>query len=740
MSGKPPSYVTGVVCAECHPAESDRWEGSHHDLAMQVASDETVLGDFAGTQFEYFGRSTSFYKKRGDFFVRTTGSSGSVGEFRVAYTFGASPLQQYLLELPGGRFQALGVAWDARLESQGGQRWFHLYPDEDVNADHPVHWTARDQNWNANCAECHSTGLEKNYDGEADRYSTAWSDVDVSCEACHGQGSRHVAWARAEEPEADGLRGLTVSPGNAGGPRWTLRKGERTATRSGPRGAESELNSCTPCQSRRRRLVDRPAVGAPFLNGYHPSLLEEDLYYTDGQIQGEVYVYGSFLQSRMYARGVTCSDCHDPHSTQVRDSTNALCGVCHESLVYDTRRHHFHETDSRGARCVECHMPARTYMGVDARRDHSFRIPRPDLSVSLNVPNPCTACHADRGAAWAASAVARRYGPARPLHFAETFHLARKGDPKAKGPLITLATDTTQPGIVRATGIGLLGQHIGAAYRRTVAETSRDPNPLVRLAAAGAVERLDPNDRHRLVAGLLADSIRAVRNEAARVLAPVARSQLSPQEGAALEQGLASYVAAELVNRDRPEAHLNIGLVRLYGGRFGEAESSFLSAIERDSTFVPAYVNLADLRRLQGSDSEGRAFIEAALAASPDHAAAHHALGLLLVREKRTDEAMTALRRATELEPDHARFAYVYGIALHSTGRPREAVAVLDRAVRRHPFDRELLLGLASVHRERGDFEAALQHAERLVTLAPEVSSYEAFVRQLRSERDRDGR
>ncbi len=303
MSGKPPSYVTGVVCAECHPAESDRWEGSHHDLAMQVASDETVLGDFAGTQFEYFGRSTSFYKKRGDFFVRTTGSSGSVGEFRVAYTFGASPLQQYLLELPGGRFQALGVAWDARLESQGGQRWFHLYPDEDVNADHPVHWTARNQNWNANCAECHSTGLEKNYDGEADRYSTAWSDVDVSCEACHGQGSRHVAWARAEEPEADGLRGLTVSPGNAGGPRWTLRKGERTATRSGPRGAESELNSCAPCHSRRRRLVDRPAVGAPFLNGYHPSLLEEDLYYTDGQIQGEVYVYGSFLQSRMYAPG-----------------------------------------------------------------------------------------------------------------------------------------------------------------------------------------------------------------------------------------------------------------------------------------------------------------------------------------------------------------------------------------------------------------------------------------------------
>jgi Cytochrome c554 and c-prime len=218
------SYVGGEACSGCHAPQAQLWKGSHHALAMQKAGEKTVLGEFAGTRVEHFGMTTSFSRSGDKFLVRTEGPDGAVHDYEIAYTFGVYPLQQYLIAFPGGRLQALGIAWDSRPKDQGGQRWFHLYPDEKLKPGDPLHWTGHDQTWNYQCADCHSTDLKKNYDLATNTYATSWTDIDVACEACHGPGSRHLAWAktRAQDGSYDLKLGLTnwLKPTDTG--RWEI--------------------------------------------------------------------------------------------------------------------------------------------------------------------------------------------------------------------------------------------------------------------------------------------------------------------------------------------------------------------------------------------------------------------------------------------------------------------------------------------------------------------------------------
>lgn len=733
--GRDPQYVGGSVCAECHAPEADRWAGSHHDLAMQPANDSTVLGDFAQASFVHAGDSSLFYREDGGFFVRTAGPSGVPAVFRVSHTFGVTPLQQYLIEFPDGRYQMLGIAWDARPRDDGGQRWFHLYPDEDLEPGDPLHWTSRDQNWNYQCAACHSTNLEKHYDLGRDAYATTWAELDVSCEACHGPGSRHVAWAEdgATTTDASAPAGFAVNL--AGGPDspWTFAEGATVARRAEPRAIDPQIETCAACHSRRRQIADGLPPGGPFLNGFVPSLLSEGLYHADGQIQEEVYVYGSFLQSKMYQAGVACSDCHDPHSEQVYDPGNGLCVQCHLATAYDTPDHHFHDAESAGASCVACHMPETTYMVVDPRRDHSLRVPRPDLTVTLGTPNACTQCHGDQSPAWAAQAVTEWYGPDRPPHYGEILHRGRLGVPTADAALVTLAGDSTTPDIVRASAIELLGNYGGARSLLAIQAASRDADPLVRLAAARASAVMEPNVRYQSVFPLLRDSLRAVRDEAAVALADVPSSIMPMRQQAILDTAIMGYIASQLANAERPESHLNIAHVHTARGRFDEAEASLGTAMRLDSTFVPGYVNLAELRRLQGRDAEGEAMLDRALALDPENGATHHARGLLLVRLRRLDEALAALLRAAQLEPAQARFAYVYAIALHSTGRVEEAVTALEAAAANHPYDLDLVSALVSIHREQGNVAAAIPYAERLVELLPDDRQVRSLLEQLRA-------
>jgi len=716
------AYVGRTVCAGCHAAQDTAWRGSHHDLAMQQAREETVLGDFDGASSTSHG-VRSVFSRRGDrFVVRTDGPDGTLRDYEVAYTFGVYPLQQYLIALPGGggRYQALSVAWDARPRAQGGQRWFHLYPAERVDHRDVLHWTRASQNWNTQCAECHSTNLKKGYDARTGRYRTTWSELNVSCEACHGPGSRHVAWARSGDAPGPDL-GLAARLGDPG--RWVLDARTGLARRDPPRTSRAEVETCGRCHARRGSLSEEYVAGRPLLNTHRVSLLQADLYHADGQILDEVYEYGSFLQSRMYAVGVTCSDCHDPHRPTIVGSPDAVCGRCHLRERFWQRTHHHHEPGTPGASCVSCHMPARTYMVVDDRRDHSFRVPRPDLSVTLGTPNACTGCHAARGAAWAAATVRRWYRGAGARgtrsHYGAALYAGRTGRPEAEPALVRLARDRTQPGIVRASALELLERYLSPASLPALEAALRDPDPLVRLGALAPLDRLDPATRHRRAIPLLGDSIRSVRIAAARVVAPEADGLAGPDRGA-FERAFAEFRAAQLVNADRPEAHLNLGVVHALRGEHDDARREYETALRLEPDFVPAYVNLADVHRQQGREDAAERVLRDGLARQPGAADLHYALGLVLVRTRRLADALPALREAATRAPDEPRYAYAYGLALQQAGRAGEAEDALREAAQRFPGDRELLTALVFVTRERGDHAAAVEFARRLVALAPD--------------------
>ncbi len=388
-------FVPDGACASCHAQQHDEWSRSHHALAMQEATEATVLGDFD---------EAPFLRRDGRFLVRADGR-----EHEVRYAFGVEPLQQYLLEAPDGRLQAFGTAWDTEREE-----WFEIYPGETFRPGDSFHWTGWRQNAEIGCIECHVTGFRMTPDAE-------WSAPNVGCQACHGPAADHVA-----------------DPGPL---------------------PPTSVETCAPCHSLRRPLLPDPAQAA-FADAFELEPLVPGAYFPDGQILGEVFEYGSFVQSRMYREGVRCIDCHPPHGLGERLVGNALCEQCHHpdapldrfptlrAKDYDAPAHHFHED----ARCVDCHMTERTYMQVDGRRDHSFRIPRPDVSAKVGSPDACTSCHADQSQAWAAERIVEWYGPDREPHFGEAL---ASGGPEA---LRALARDSGQPEIVRATAERLLGR------------------------------------------------------------------------------------------------------------------------------------------------------------------------------------------------------------------------------------------------------------------------------------------
>jgi len=723
VAGHAADYVGGRVCRDCHAPEYSAWQGSHHDLAMQVASEETVLGDFDNASLLHFGVTTSFYRKDGRFMVRTEGPDGKLQDYEIKYTFGVVPLQQYLIEFPGGRMQALGLAWDSRPEAQGGQRWFPLYPDEEISHADELHWTRPSYNWNSMCAECHSTHLEKNYDPVTRSFSTTWSEIDVSCEACHGPGSDHLAWAGRKPgwEQLDSGKGLAITLDERRGVQWKIDPETGKPVRSEPRGSEREIEMCTRCHARRSPISTGYVHGEPLLDHYLPRLLEEGLYYPDGQIDDEVYVYGSFIQSRMYHAGVTCSDCHEPHSTALRVSGNGVCLQCHQADKYNQPGHHFHKPQSAGASCAECHMPPKTYMVVDPRHDHSMRIPRPDLSVKLGTPNACNNCHKDKDAGWADRQVTDWYGaaPAGFQNYAQGLYAARHDAPAAGSILAALIRDTETPDIARATALAGLGPYLGAATIDVLPLALADTDPGVRASAVGVLEQTPLNVRVRLAFPMLDDPVRAVRIEAARVLAAVPAGELTTQQQASLDKALQEYVTAQQASAERPEAQTNLGNLYSAQGEGERAVAAYETAIRLNPAYVPAYVNLADLYRARGMEPEAESLLRRAVEVDPGSAAVHHALGLSLVRQQRTGEGLEELRLATTLSPDDARYVYVYAVALNSTGKPEQAVLVLQGAHNRHPNNRDILSALVAFHRDMGNAIAAQTYAAKLRALSP---------------------
>ena len=674
------NHIGAKTCAECHAQQYDAWKGSHHALAMQIADDRTVLGNFENARFSYAGVTSTFFKRDGKFYVRTDGPDGKLADYEIHYTFGVWPLQQYLIAFPGGRYQTLGITWDAREKSEGGQRWFHMYPNEKIDYKDQLHWTGLYQNWNLQCAACHSTNLKKGYDAASNSYKTTFDEINVACEACHGPGSRHVEWAKQSRPPypASGDKGLVVlrSRWNEA---WKFPAADaRNALRDQP-AADALMNVCAACHARRSTIAEEGQAGAPLEDTHRLALLTQPNYYADGQQREEVYVWSSFLQTRMYQRGVTCMDCHEAHALKLRAEGNALCVRCHNAAAFDTPKHHFHKAGTPGAQCVECHMPAQNYMVVDARRDHGIRSPRPDLSLALGSPNACTQCHANRKPEWAAAAMDQWYGKTwrERRHYGTTLHAGTTQGAKALPALLALAEDAMAPPIVKATAATLAGPYIRQESLPVVRKLLANFDPGMRIAALGLIERFEPADRAQAAAPLLADPVRGVRIEAAHVLADIRDDQLSPDQRRARETATREYVDSLRLDADWPTANVNLGNLRMRQGHPDEAIAAYERALALDARFAGAYVNLADAYRQQGRDAEAEKLLRRGLALLPRAADLHHVLGLLLVRKGDKAAALKELAVAAKLAPDSARYTYVYAVGLYSAGRRGEALSVL---------------------------------------------------------------
>lgn len=687
-------YVGRQSCIACHVEQSAEFVGSHHDQAMQEANADTVLGDFNNASFSYGGVTSTFFQRDGQFLVNTLGPDGRQQVYVAEYTFGVYPLQQYLLAMPGGRYQAFSVAWDARPAGEGGQRWFQLNPD--VNGDAPIkalHWSGRQFNWNLMCAECHSTNLERNFNAATNRYDTRWAEIDVSCEACHGPASDHLKWAAAPDayPDMAATLGLAVRFDEREGVTWQ-HDDNGTPSRSKPRDSEKEIQACAACHSRRAQLFDDPQDAGLLVENYLLATLDQGLYHPDGQIQDEVFVHGSFLQSKMYQAGVTCSDCHNPHSLELRVPGDGVCLQCHQADQYQTPKHHFHSS-LQGSACVDCHMPTTTYMEVDPRRDHSLRIPRPDLSVSLGVPNACNQCHSDETPEWAAEHVEHWYGhvPQGLQQYARTLAAGRAGSVGAQQDLLTLLADEGQPAIARATAASLLQAWPGPEVAQSLFVALRAKDPIIRLGALEAIGSYPPVTRWQLASPLLDAPERVVRLQATAQLLDIPPEQMRGDDVEKLRRAQQEYLQAQQANADDSSAQLNIGLYHQARNQLALAEDAYARALELDPYFIGAYINLADLYRASMRDPMAETLLNKGLEALPEAAPLHFSLGLLKVRSKNMADALIELRRAVVLDPQNAHYRYVLAVALDSADQRDAALALIAEGLDLTPANQTLL-------------------------------------------------
>lgn len=723
------TYVDNRVCLGCHSEQGRQWRQSHHARAMAAASEESVLGDFSNRTFTHRGVTSRFFKRGDAFFVNTEGADGKRADFEIRYAFGVAPLQQYLVELPGGRLQPLTVAWDAPR-----RRWFHLLPDEKTPPGDVLHWTGRYQNANTMCLVCHTTDYEKRYEATTDTFASRWAEPNVSCQSCHGPGSRHVEWETkqrgagppvATDPKAP--RGLTVDL----------------------RGADARKRTelCAPCHSRRSELTPKPAPGEPHLDNFLPSLLVEGLYHADGQQLDEVYVDASFRQSLMHQRGVTCTDCHNPHTGKLKLAGNAVCLQCHRpdpgsrfptaAGKYDSPAHHFHKEGSTGAQCVTCHMPATTYMQIQPRPDHSIRIPRPDLSAKVKAPDACTQCHKGKKPSWAAEAIARWYGPTRRQgpHYGEAFALARAGEPSGYEALAALVANRSMPSLLRASALAALRPDPATGADVRIAAT-RDPDPEVRAAAADSLESLSASERVTALGPLLLDPVRAVRITAARALSSTPAEQMDATLRPRFEAALAEYIAAQEVSLDMPGAQFNLALVYENSGRRDQAEGHYLAALRIDPDFTPARANLAQFYAAFARNGDAERVLVEGLKRLPQLGELQYSLGLLLAEDpKRMSESAEALARAAKLLPARADVHYNLGLALDVLGRNAPAERALLQSQRLDPNDPQTAYALAIFYSKTDRNARAIEWAEKLRELRPMDPQITRLVESLRAKR-----
>ncbi len=712
-------YVGEEACQACHSKEFQEWQGSHHDLAMQEANESTVLGDFNQIHFIKDGITTTFFKQKNNFMVNTDNAQGQLQDYKIAYTFGVYPLQQYMVKFPQGKVQVLDIAWDSRSKEQGGQRWFSLHPNDTVIAGDVLHWTGPNLNWNYMCADCHSTNLKKNYNALNDHYDTQWDSINVSCEACHGPASEHLNWAKLEQKERENKEnGLTLHLSQKEKNDWIInpktgiaQKRLSSNTHVEPHVEEVEL--CAKCHSRRSQLDDTFIPGDNFRDHYLPSLLTDDLYFSDGKMKDEVYVYGSFAQSKMYKVGVRCSDCHNSHTLDRKAEGDIVCQQCHLATQYATLKHHFHEEQSTGASCIACHMPARTYMGVDERNDHSFRIPRPDLAESLATPDACTLCHKDQNSQWATKSIQKWYGkiPVGYQQFGPVLQALDQQQKEALQLMYGVLMEET-PDIAKATLVGFLGFYPSRQTLMTSLQMLRSKSADVRRQALQTLQNFPLQNTIGEIYKTLNDPVKIVRIEAARILSTIPKGSLNKEQALLIESVTEEYRQSLVFLSERPESQLALAQLSVQSGQFQQANAEFKHALLLQKQYLPSYINYAQFLQRQGKETEAYTILKSGLKENNKAAVLHHALGLWYIRNQEKQKGIDALKIAVDLEPDNANYQYIYAVAISETSLT-DTIKILEKILQTQSGNMQVLMALSSYYKQLGDDKKALMYRKQ---------------------------
>jgi tetratricopeptide (TPR) repeat protein len=714
-----PYFVGSYSCIECHKKEYDLWLGSHHKMAMDSATDKSVLGNFNNCEFKHKGLIHRMFRRDGKFFMNTQGPGGNFQDFQVSYTFGFSPLQQYLVPFEGGRLQCLPIAWDS-----DHKRWFHLgdtvYTGQNVKPDNWLYWTNQAQNWNGMCADCHSTNLKKGYDPKTNSFHTNWSEINVSCEACHGPASEHNKWANLPE----GSRAMDINAG--------------LVIKTSELNNRELINVCARCHSRRSILGDYQNNNDDLLNYMIPQLITQPAYHADGQISDEDYEYGSFTQSKMFEKGIKCSDCHDVHSAKTLKDDNQLCLKCHRPDIYNSSSHHFHEmADNKGtshlinrgkpeykkgtgAQCVNCHMVGKFYMGVDYRRDHSFRIPRPDLTMSIGTPNACNDCHTNKSAAWSQGNIEKWYGTKKRPHYGETFAAAQKQDHRSISDLVLYAGNELFPLMVRATSIQLLGNYDDSSSTKAIERALNDPASLVRQTAVINYHSANPGSFVKHLAPLLNDPVLGIRTEAAIRLTEVPENLLTEASKKALNEAMTEYINMNLYVSDFPGGRYNLGVMYANKGNLEMAAKSYEEALKIDGLFNRAKVNLAMVYNQQGKNDEAEKLLREVLIENPELNETNYSLALLLAEKGNIDESRKYFIKAAALMSENPRIVYNLALLENTRGDAVSAEKYLIQAINKQPDNYDFLYAITTFYLEHKQNQKAAVYARQLAEKYPD--------------------
>ena len=714
-------YVGRQACIECHLNEYTQWTGSDHDLAMQPANDSTVLGNFNNQTIEYNGITHKLYRKDDKFFVYTDGENGEMEEFEVKYTFGYYPLQQYLVEFDKGRLQTLPLTWNSKDNA-----WYHManeiYKDEIIEHNNWLHWTNQAQNWNSMCADCHSTNLVKGYDVDHDSYNTTWNEIDVSCEACHGPASKHLEWAAKAEYARNEHNnyGLVVQTSNIDNKQYT--------------------DLCVRCHTRRGTVSDFKH-SADIYNHTIPNLPTGENYHIDGQILDEDYVYGSFTQSKMFMQNVQCNDCHDVHSTRRHFEDNRLCTQCHRADDYDTYNHHFHKNFGEqgnaviaddgvkfevgeGTRCINCHMPAQFYMGVDYRNDHSIRIPRPDLTQELGTPNACNQCHADKSTQWAIDYVNKWHGVGRPYQYGLAFKEAQTGSPKGFDDLVNIYKDEVYPEIVRAIAVHYLGVYYQSQSKDILYTAINNFNGHIRY---NALQSLVVNDQNSLnkVLEMLSDNTKAIRIECATKLNTLQPDQIPVKYKKAYAKAQNEYLETLRYSADFPTGKFNLANYYYNTNQIDKAEEFFKRALKQDDQLHTIKINLALLYNSKGEHKKTDLLFKDYLKHMPEDGNTMFSYALFLSEQKRYDESMEYLLKAHKLSPKNSRIAYNIAMMYDFENNKTEAIKFLKTAIDNSPNDPGFYVALLQLHVKYQQTAKSKTVARTILEKFPDISDKE---------------